>query len=115
MEVAKLAAPPNLEVRFVSCNESAIKRWLSSELEETVFSLTHELFMNQHHTVTLRNLSEVVVDVKRLQEIVEPGHHCSHYHVFLNLLRRLLSTWLALYLSPPVGTEGWITKRCWML
>ena len=52
MEVAKLAAPPNLEVRFVSCNESAIKRWLSSELEETVFSLTHELFMSQHHTVT---------------------------------------------------------------
>ena len=37
MEVAKLAAPPNLEVRFVSCNESAIKRRLSSELEETVF------------------------------------------------------------------------------
>ena len=55
MEVAKLAAPPNLEVRFVSCNESAIKRWLSSELEETVFSLTHELFMSQHHTVTLRS------------------------------------------------------------
>ena len=54
MEVAKLAAPPNLEVRFVSCNESAIKRWLSSELEETVFSLTHELFMTKHHTVTLR-------------------------------------------------------------
>ena len=53
MEVAKLAAPPNLEVRFVSCNESAIKRWLSSEPEETVFSLTHELFMSQHHTVTL--------------------------------------------------------------
>ena len=53
MEVAKLAAPPNLEVRFVSCNESAIKRWLSSELEETVFSLTHELFMTKHHTVTL--------------------------------------------------------------
>ena len=48
MEVAKLAAPPNLEVRFVSCNE-----WLSSELEETVFSLTHELFMSKHHTVTL--------------------------------------------------------------
>ena len=45
MEVAKLSAPPNLEVRSVSCNESAIKRWLSSELEETVFSLTHELFM----------------------------------------------------------------------
>ena len=54
MEVAKLAAPPNLEVRFISCNESAIKRWLSSELEETVFSLTHELFMTKHHTVTLR-------------------------------------------------------------
>ena len=53
MEVAKLAAPPNLEVRFVSCNESAIKRWLSYELEETVFSLTHELFMSKHHTVTL--------------------------------------------------------------
>ena len=53
MEVAKLAAPPNLEVRFVSCNESAIKKWLSSELEETVFSLTHELFMSKHHTVTL--------------------------------------------------------------
>ena len=53
MEVAKLAAPPNLEVRFVSCNESAVKRWLSSELEETVFSLTHELFMSKHHTVTL--------------------------------------------------------------
>ena len=53
MEVAKLAAPPNLEVRFVSCNESAIKRWLSSELEEIVFSLTHELFMTKHHTVTL--------------------------------------------------------------
>ena len=47
MEVAKLSAPPNLEVRLVSCNESAIKRWLSSELEETVFSLTHELSMSQ--------------------------------------------------------------------
>ena len=43
MEVAKLSAPPNLQVRSVSCNESAIKRYLSSELEETVFSLTHEL------------------------------------------------------------------------
>ena len=52
MEVAKLAAPPNLEVTFVSCNESAIKRWLSSELEETVFSLTHELFMTKHHIIT---------------------------------------------------------------
>ena len=62
MEVAKLAAPPNLKVRFVSCNESAIKRWLSSELEETVFSLTHELFMTKHHTVTLSSiLSELLV------------------------------------------------------
>ena len=26
MEVAKLSAPPNLEVRYVSCNESAKKR-----------------------------------------------------------------------------------------
>ena len=48
MEVAKLSAPPNLEVRFVSCNESAIKRSLSSKLEETVFSLTHELLMTKH-------------------------------------------------------------------
>ena len=48
MEVANHSAPPNLEVRFVSCNESAIKRCLSSEQEETVFSLTHELFMTQH-------------------------------------------------------------------
>ena len=48
MEVAKFSAPPNIEVRSVSCNESAIKRWLSSELEETVFSLTHELFMTKH-------------------------------------------------------------------
>ena len=46
MEVAKLSAPPNLEVRYVSCNESAKKRCLSSELEETVFSLTHELFIS---------------------------------------------------------------------
>ena len=45
MEVAKLSASPNLEVRYV---ESAKKRCLSSELEETVFSLTHELFMTQH-------------------------------------------------------------------
>ena len=68
MEVAKLAAPPNPEVRFVSCNESTIKRWLSSELEETVFSLTHELFMSKHHTVTLnRALSSLVlVGVQRL-------------------------------------------------
>ena len=55
MEVAKLSTPPNLEVRLVSCNESAIKKWLSSELEETVFSLTHELFRTKHHTVTLRS------------------------------------------------------------
>ena len=57
MEVAKLSALPNLEVRPVSCDESAIKRWLSSELEETVFSLTHELFMTKHHTVTLTTLT----------------------------------------------------------
>ena len=43
MEVAKLSAPPNLEVRLVSCNESAIKRWLSSELEETVADISDEL------------------------------------------------------------------------
>ena len=52
MEVAKLSALPKLEVRFVSCNE-AIKRRLNSELEETVISLTHELFMTKHHIVTL--------------------------------------------------------------
>ena len=57
MEVAKLSGLPNFEVRFVSCNESAIKRWLSSELEEIVFSLTHELFMTKHHTVTLTQLA----------------------------------------------------------
>ena len=57
MEVAKLSALPNLKVRFVSCNESAIKRWLSSELEETVFSLTYELFMTKHHTVTLSKVN----------------------------------------------------------
>ena len=39
-----LSAPPNLEVRSVSCNESAIKRRLITELGGTVFSLTHELF-----------------------------------------------------------------------
>ena len=38
ISVAKLSAPPNLEVRYVSCNESAKKRCLSSELEETVCS-----------------------------------------------------------------------------
>ena len=59
MGVAKLAAIPNFEVRFVSCNESAIKRWLSSKLEETVFSLTHELFMTKHHTATLSSSPEV--------------------------------------------------------
>ena len=53
MEVAKLSAPPNLQVRSVSCNESATKRWLSSELEETVFSLTHELFMTNPCIVSL--------------------------------------------------------------
>ena len=53
MEVAKLSALPNLEVRYVSCNESAKKRCLRSEQEETVFSLTHELFMTQHFTNSL--------------------------------------------------------------
>ena len=62
MEVAKLAAPPNLEVRFVSCNESAIKGWLSSELEETVFSLTHELFMTKHYTITLGGMSKLFLE-----------------------------------------------------
>ena len=39
--VAKLSGAPNLEVRFVSCNESAIKK--CSEL----ISLTHEYFHDQ--------------------------------------------------------------------
>ena len=34
IEVAKLSAPPNLEVRLVSCNESAKKRRLSSEKKQ---------------------------------------------------------------------------------
>ena len=34
MEVAMLSAAPNLEVRFVSFKELAMKQWLSSELEE---------------------------------------------------------------------------------
>ena len=59
MEVVKLSALPNLKVRFVSCNESAIKRWLSSELEETVFSLTHELFMTKHHTVRSKGKNDI--------------------------------------------------------
>ena len=67
MEVAKLSAPLNLEVRLVSCNESAIKRWLSSELEETVFSLTHELFMTKHHTVTLTNSVKINSTKKRVK------------------------------------------------
>ena len=71
MEVAKLAAPPNLEVRFVSCNESAIKRWLSSELEETVFSLTHELFMTKHHTVTACCYLNIVLCLqKKRKEVI---------------------------------------------
>ena len=53
MEVATLSAPPNLEVRYVSCNEVAKKRCLSSDPEKTVFSLTHELFMTQHFKVTI--------------------------------------------------------------
>ena len=69
MEVAKLAAPPNLEVRFVSCNESAIKRWLSSELEETVFSLTHELFMTKHHTVTLKRKRQYGIQTNKQTQL----------------------------------------------
>ena len=49
MEVAKPSAPPDLEVRFDSSYTSAIKKWLSSELEEMVFSLTRELFMTKHY------------------------------------------------------------------
>ena len=70
MEVANRSALPNLEVRLVSCNESAIKRWLSSELEETVFSLTHELFMTKHHTVTLMYNSVFVVQKKYRRNIL---------------------------------------------
>ena len=85
MEVAKLAAPPNLEVRFVSCNESAIKRWLSSELEETVFSLTHELFMSKHHTVTLNEhhfcYVQVLIFVKFRQ----------HYRFQMNIIKETVS------------------------
>ena len=65
MEVAKLSDLPNFEVRFVSCNESAIKRWLSSELEEIVFSLTHELFMTKHHTVTLSKCLYIYIHWKK--------------------------------------------------
>ena len=56
MEVAKLSAPLNLEVRLVSCNESAIMSWLSSELEEIVFSLTRELFMTKHQRIIVFTL-----------------------------------------------------------
>ena len=61
MEVAKLSALPNLEVRFVSCNESAIKRWLSSELEETVFSLTRELKPMLHCLLCINPGEDIVV------------------------------------------------------
>ena len=60
MEVVKLSAPPNLEVRFVSCSESAIKRCLSSEPGETVLSLTQELFralFTRHHQANFRKRS----------------------------------------------------------
>ena len=62
MEVAKLSAPPNLEVRYVSCNESAKKRCLSSEQEETVFSLTHELFMTQQKNAVLELRFQICMD-----------------------------------------------------
>ena len=60
-------------LRFVSCNESAIKRWLSSELEEIVFSLTHELFMTKHHTVTLTGAASRVLmhHAERFQPLSE--------------------------------------------
>ena len=43
MEVAKLSALPNHQVGSVSCNESAIKKWLSAELEETDQTLDRNL------------------------------------------------------------------------
>ena len=87
MEVAKFAAPPNLEVRFVSCNESAIKRWLSSELEETVFSLTHELFMTKHQTVTLRgglpSVTRAPLFLEGFQQLLEPAAEAMEYLEYL--------------------------------
>ena len=77
MEVAKLSAPPNLEVRYVSCNESAKKRCLSSEQEETVFSLTHELFMTEHSTRTLSYYSKLLIN----QETI-----CNYYAIVATLL-----------------------------
>ena len=79
-KVAKFAAPPKLEVRFVSCNESAIKRWLSSELEETVFSLSHELFMTKHHTVTLTISLLVMTDLLPKWREVAKGCKCEPYN-----------------------------------
>ena len=89
MEVAKLSALPNLEVRLVSCNESAIKRWLSSELEETVFSLTHELFMTKHHTVTLRWGRALKRKKKKRQT---SQHHNYFLHRFLDSISGISST-----------------------
>ena len=69
MEVAKLSAPLNLEVRLVSCNESAIKRWLNSELEETVFSTNLAgiavLSMTEHTTNSSCFLSDQIKDKGR--------------------------------------------------
>ena len=48
-----LLRPLNLEVRFVSCNESAIKRWLSLEQEETTISL---ILVNYAESTLDRNL-----------------------------------------------------------
>ena len=71
MEVAKLSAPLNLEVRLVSCNESAIMRWLSSELEETVFSLTHELFMTKHQRIVVFTLFLIRNRARKIEAIVK--------------------------------------------
>ena len=35
MEFAKPSAPPDLKVRFDSCNESAIMRWLSISFDRS--------------------------------------------------------------------------------
>ena len=74
MEVAKLSAPPNLEVRSVSCNESAIRRWLSSELEDTVFSLTHELSIS---TTENRSESSLQLLLQQGEIIVWGFYYCS--------------------------------------
>ena len=80
MEVAKLSAHPNLEVRYVSCNESAKKRSLSSEQEETVFSLTHALFMTQHLT---NIFSTHTVDPLQKKEVQSSQFNILPYYFYL--------------------------------